>query len=94
MVVARSTSAMSVPRPGPASTSRTRLGLPSCSQQETHLGKVRVRVRVGLEVGVGSGLGSQTHAEAHHTPRRSPKICEISGDVTKSPCLPKTSRCM
>ena len=42
----------------------------------------------------GAGLPSTSHAATSHTPISSPKICEISGAVMKSPCSPKGSRVM
>ena len=71
-------SSMRVPRPGPSSTSRTRLGLPAA--------KYRVISHIATSyfkpsVEVMKVAGKQT----------SPKTWEISGEVMKSPLRPKTS---
>ena len=40
------------------------------------------------------GFPMLSHVHAAHAPMSSPNACDTSGDVTKSPLSPKTSRCM
>ena len=40
------------------------------------------------------GFPMLSHVHAAHAPMSSPNACDTSGEVTKSPASPKTSRCM
>lgn len=94
----RRISARRVPRPGPSSTTRTRLGEPCASHCVTYqMARSCVRRSGGQVVRSFQSLGrlSSTTCETElegRTRRTSPNTCEISGLVTKSPSLPNTVR--